>query len=449
MERVISRWGAVSVVAGSMLGVGIFLTPPMVARAVDSGPAFLALWLLGGTVALAGATVYAELGAMYPRAGGDYVFLREAFGDAVAFASGVVLFVGVFGGSIAAMSVALCRYQVAALLSGLLGVDWMQAAVGPWSGAQLLAVGVVCALTALNAAGAVAATRFQLVATAIPVLVIVAGAAWAVIAAPAVPAVSDHPSSLGGGAVVAAAAGVYFAYAGWNAAAYVAGEIEAPERTLPFALLVGTAGVTVIYLLACVGFVAALGLQGVRDAFEVGSATAAALAGQGASLAVAGLILVALLGSVNATILGGARIAAAMAAAGHLPGAFAVEGRAGSPTRSLLGQGALACALILSGTFEGLVELTSITMMLLSALTAAALFSLRRTRPGAPRPYRAPGYPWVPLAFLLACGGIIVVSLLEVAAPADVGSTLDRVMPVLGVVLFVALAVGRRVSRRT
>jgi APA family basic amino acid/polyamine antiporter len=446
VERVISRWGAVSVVAGSMLGVGIFLTPPMVARAVDSGPAFLALWLLGGTVALAGATVYAELGAMYPRAGGDYVFLREAFGDAVAFASGVVLFMGVFGGSIAAMSVALCQYQVAALLSGLLGGDWMPLAVGPWSGAQLLAVGVVVALTALNLAGAVVATRFQLVATAIPIVIIIVGAAWAMVAGSPTPAVGS--TSVDGRAVVAAAAGVYFAYAGWNAAAYVAGEIRAPERALPFALLVGTAGVTALYLLACVGFVAALGLQGVRDAFEVGSATAAALAGEGASLVVAALILVALVGSVNATILGGARIGAAMAVAGHLPPGLAAGGPAGTPTRALLGQAAFACALILSGTFERLVELTSITMMLLSALTAAALFRLRRTRPGAPRPYRAPGYPWVPLVFLLACAGVIAVSLLEVSAPADDGSTLDRVMPVLGVALFAALAVGRRLMRR-
>lgn len=445
MERVITKWGAMAVTVGSMLGVGIFLTPPLVARAVGSAPAFLLVWLVGGLVAMAGATVYGELGAMFPRAGGDYVYIREAFGDHVSFASGIILFVGIFGGSIAAMAVALCQYQLHGLLSATLDIHWMTAELGPIHGAQLAGAGVVVALTGLNVLGAKSSTRFQLIATVVPIGLVLTGVVLALLADGETTEVRAVTASTRG--LATASAGVYFAYAGWNGAAYVAGEIEEPGKNLPMALLGGTGIITLTYGLACAGFVALLGLQGVRDSFEVGSTAARSLGGPGAELIVAVLILVALLGSVNATVLGGARIVRAMAGSGNMPSCLG--GRAYVPTRGLWLQCGVAAVLIFSGTFESLIEMTSITMVLLSGLATIALFRLRVRLPVTDRPYRACGYPVVPGLFLSFCIAMIAVALWEVVAPVDTEIPLRiRLLPLVGVVAFGGMLLGRWVIGR-
>jgi APA family basic amino acid/polyamine antiporter len=434
--RTIGVVGATSVVAGSMLGVGVFLVPRLVAEQVDNVVLFLSIWGLGGLVALAGALAYAELGGMFPHAGGDYVYLRQSLGPSAGFAGGWVLLAGVFAGSIASMSVAVCRYQLATLVPAF---DPDAVIFVGVTAQQLLAVGVVIALTALNAWGVRPSTRAQTALTVAPVVVLLCVGAYALVTAP-------HPSyqpievarGTTAGGLAAAFLQVYFAYAGWNAVSYVGGEVEAPARNLPRALLGGTALVTVLYLLLCGAFLVVLGLGGLRGAFEAGTQTARALFGAEAEWAVALLIAVAIIGSLNATVLGGARIAFAMARDQILPKKVArVHRRTQVPTRALVLQAAFASALILSGTFAQLVELTSVAMLLLGGLTVTGFFVLRFNAMRLPRPYLAFAYPWLPGFYVLASVVVIGLSLWRSVVDSEP-------YPIAGLALFGALFVGHR-----
>ncbi|MCA9544546.1 MAG: amino acid permease, partial [Myxococcales bacterium] len=228
-ERSISQLGAFSIVAGSMLGIGIFLSPPQMAQYVGTPVAFLAVWLVTGLIVLGGAVTYAELGTRMPKAGGDYVFLREAYGPSVAFAAGWGLFAAIFAGSIAAVAVAMFQYQINALIPSVdLNAAWF--ALGPLSvtRAQVFGMLLVMALTLLNARGVRPAAVAQEATTLLPVgvlfvLSMVALALWAggsVERPPAPPVIPPFELSGFVGAYLAA----YFAFSGWNAVIYVAGE---------------------------------------------------------------------------------------------------------------------------------------------------------------------------------------------------------------------------------
>jgi APA family basic amino acid/polyamine antiporter len=210
--RRIGSAGASAIVAGSMLGVGIFLTPRLVAEQVGSPMLFLLLWAAGGLVALAGAVAYAELGTMLSHAGGDYVYLRHTYGPAVGVASGWLLFFGVFCGSIASMAAALCQYQVPVLLSGWSSVDLTQPILGSLTGTQLSAILLVVTLTALNCARVQLSVGVQTLVTLIPLVVLAAVGTYALVTGPHGTAValadSRPPTPFG---VAVAFLGVYFA----------------------------------------------------------------------------------------------------------------------------------------------------------------------------------------------------------------------------------------------
>jgi len=457
--RVIGGLASIAIVAGSMLGVGIFLAPGVVARQLHDPLAFLLVWVLGGVISLAGAVAYAELGTLFPKAGGDYVFLREAFGPSAAFASGWLLFVGVFCGSIAAMAAAVCQYQIPALLAPLVDVDLARplARFGPLSfdGSRLCAVGLVALLTVANAAGTRLSARVQVLLWGVPMALLTVGATWAAFAGHRFGV--DVPGPWAGAdpaaAVTRSLLAVYFAYAGWNAVAYVGGEVRNPGRNIPLGLLGGTLGVTALYLLLCWGFVSVLGMDVLARTDEAGTATAGVLAGAAAQHTVTALIAVALLGAVNGTILGGARIAYAMAHDGGLPRALGtLRDRPKTPGRALWLQAALTALLIFSGTFEALLELTSIAMLAMGGLAVASLFVFRRRLPDAPRPYRALGYPILPGLYLAASLCIIVVRTYRVVVP-EPGQpgpdTLQAWFPPLGLVVLGVTWIGHLLwSRR-
>lgn len=384
LARQLGGSAAVAIVAGSMLGVGIFLNPRLVAEQFASPFAFMAMWLLGGLSALAGASAYAQLGKMFPHAGGDYVYLREAFGPAVSAAGGWILVVAVFPGSLATMAVALGEYQLPVLLARV-GYD-PAASIGlGQTAATLAALALVVALTALNALGAHLSGRTQVWMTVIPVAVLAAISLYALAGgAPPPPAVAvTEASSSAGGfeAFTIAYMAVYFAYSGWNAVGYVGGEVKNPDRNIPLGLLGGTILVTVLYATMCAAFVRTLGMDGVGQTMEAGSAMASALFGPGAVVPVAALIAFAIIGSLNATVLGGARITFAMARDTALPvGLGAVWPKTQTPARALWLQAAIAGILIASGTFEQLLAMTSLAMLVLGVLTVSALFVLRARR---------------------------------------------------------------------
>jgi APA family basic amino acid/polyamine antiporter len=428
-----------------MLGIGIFLAPPVVAASVPSVPVYLLVWLLGGLTALAGAVACAELGVLMPKAGGDYVFLREAYGESVAFAGGWVLFAGVFAGSIASMAVPLCQFELPPLIQAVSGAatppDLGAPLAGlPVSGAQALAVLVVLGLTGLNALGTRHSARTQTVLTTSALLVLAgfALAGFAGLGRGPVP-VGATAGALTASGLVAAYLKVYFAYAGWNAIIYVAGEVKRPERTIPLALIGGTLAVTALYLMLAGSFAQVLGLVGLSGAGEAGTATAVALGGAWLRVPMLLLITVGLVGCLNATVMAGGRVAFAMAGAGVFwGGAGRLSPRRQTPARALWAQAAVACALVLTGTYQQAWDLTSIAMQVTGFLAVAAVFVLRRTRPDAPRPYRATLYPWLPGLYLLSCLVVVGVKGWEALVDPQAGTWL----PLAGLVLFVVAWLG-------
>ena len=452
-KRAIGPIAGMAIVAGSMLGVGIFLVPAEVAQEIHSLKLFLGLWVFGGLIAFSGAVAYAELGTMFPKAGGDYVYLRETFGVSASFAAGWLLFVGVFAGSIATMSVAVCQYQLPVLLSPFVDFDLSQPVISVESlglfisGTQLAALGLVLLLTLINTAGVRPSTATQTLATVVPVLAFALFALFAIAIGPQQPAVPYAGNALTShslaSSLTTAFLAIYFAYAGWNALAYVGGEVVSPEKNIPRSLLGGTVLITFLYLIMCTAFLAVLGLGGLPSAFEAGTATAVAVVGSKAEPIVAGLIGIALLGSLNGTVLGGGRIGYAMAKDRALPRTLShIGARSRVPSRALWAQAIVAGALICTGTFETLLEFTSIAMLLLGGLTVAALFVLRVTRAEVQRPYRASGYPWTPALYLIASILVVSFTIKGVLFPSEMATeepTLERWFPILGLVFFLCV----------
>ncbi len=406
--RRLGGFAAFNVVAGAMIGVGIFIYPPAVAALVPDPAAFFAVWLVAGLVAVAGAVAYAELGVLMPRAGGDYVFLREAFGPSAAFAAGWVIFAGSFCGSIATLAVAVCQYQIPTLLGVDLATPWLEWGPVAVTGTQASAVALIAAITAVNVAGARVSAALQIASTAVPVVILLVAAVIALASGGMEHAPGELPaavaSRLRDGSslddLAQAYMAVYFAYAGWNAVTYVAGEIRDPARNIPFGLLAGTAATAALYMVLVAAFVHVFGGT-LATLPEAGSALAAHVFGPSSLMATTALIAVAITGTLNATILGGARVASAMAGDGALwrPMA-ALSVRASVPARALWLQAALAALIVLSGTFDSIYTLTSLAMVVAATLTVLALFRLRTLRPTAARPYRASGYPWLPGLFV-------------------------------------------------
>ncbi len=449
--RVIGGLAGFAVVAGSMLGVGIFLFPSKVAFAVDDAAVFFALWVLGGVFALAGSVACGELGGMLPRAGGDYVFQREAFGRSMAFASGWVLFAAIFAGSIASMSVAVFQYQV----SSLIGVDLTQPLSRglPFSAAQLMAIGLIVLLTALNDAGTRVSARAQVVLTLAPITALVLLAAWALTAAPAAaaapPVAKSGATELTLGGLAAGFLFVNFAFSGWINIIYVSGEVRDPGKNIPRSMISATVGVTTLYLMLCGAFIAVLGFEGLAGLgwTDAGTAVAQAVGSHLLGTLVLVTIAVAIITSVNATVLSSARVAYAMGKDGAFwRGAAKLSGARKVPRRALWIQAGLSSIIVLSGTFEDIIEMTSVAMFITGSLTVLSLFALRRTRPDLPRPYRATGYPWLPALYVTLALAAIAAKIWQATRPdAD-----NALFPLIGVAVLLLTWVGHLLySRRT
>lgn len=436
----LTRWHAAALVAGSMVGVGIFLTPRLVAQAAGTGPLFFAVWAVGALVALAGALSVGELGTMLPQAGGDYVYLRAAYGDAVGFLYGWLSLLASFSGAIAAMAIGIPRYQGPLLLGP--SDAWTQplvgVAVGPWTWTllpdQAVAIVLVWLLTLLACLRVRVAGRVQLTLTGAVMGTLLLGGLWALAHpthAPAGPPLQVQP-----GPVLRAFTAVFFSYSGWNTAGYVAAELRRPARDLPWALLAATGAVGLLYLLLNAAFVTVLGDVG--QAFEAGSASAVVLLGPAGGVAMALVIAVAVTGAMLASIVSGSRIYYALAQDGLF---FASAGRLHAalrtPVRSLVVQALWITLLLATSTFDQLLRWSTLAMMALSVLTVAAVPVLRHRRPDLPRPFRAWGHPWTALAYALPCAAVLVASVAD--------------QPLDGVVAVAVCAVGAlawRVVRR-
>ena len=397
----------VLLVVGSMVGSGIFLTTGQIAAALPAPWLILLAWLIGGGIALCGALTYAELGASLPRAGGHYVYLREAYGPLVGFLDGWLSFIASFPGSIAFVALGLVAYLPSvwtghSLLSvQVLGLSWAL------QSNHLIAIGIVLGLSLVNALGLRAGRGTQnfLTALKIAALVGIAGSGllsgsgqWSSFSLAAIPG-SDGMSLR---AVGIALIGVSFAYLGWDASTYMAAEVRHPQRNLPRSLALGTLLVVGLYL----AFNLAL-LYGVPTAQMSGSENVtrdavSVLLGPRFAGFVSIAVLICILGSLNATIMVGPRIYYAMARDGLFPRLLgSVSSLTKVPVAAITAQAIWACIIVLSATLGRILAFTVLVIWLLSAITGAAIFVLRR-RPALDRPYRTWGYPWVPAVFCLS-----------------------------------------------
>jgi amino acid transporter len=408
----LSLQDTIGLIVGTIVGVGIFRTPSMVAEHAGSMSVALLAWLAGGIVSLLGALCYAELASAYPNTGGDYHYLGRAFGRRLGF-----LFAWARLSVIQTGAIALLAFVLGDYAAGLFPL-------GPWA-PSIYAGLIVIVLTATNVAGVRQGTATQNVLTALQVGGILF-IALAGLAAPAAPPAPSGPAPSPGtfGLVMVF---VLLTYGGWNEAAYLSGEVRDPGHTMARALLWSMVLVTALYLLVNWTFLATLGVAGVAGSKAVAADVVhQALGPRGARLAGA-LIVVAALTSINAAIFTGARSSYAV---GRDFGALAFLGRwhpaTRTPVNALLAQGAVALALVGLGSltrngFETMVEYTAPVFWLFLFLAGLALVVLRQRDPARPRPFRVPLYPLTPLAFCATSGYLVYSSLAYTGLGALVG----------------------------
>jgi len=423
---------ATAVVAGSMIGSGVFIVSADIARQVGAPGWLMLVWGLTGVMTIIGALSYGELAAMMPHAGGQYVYLREAYGPLVGFLYGWSLFLVIQTGTIAAVAVAFAKFTAV-----LLPVLDAQLHVGGWTvtAQQCLAIVVIAVLTGANCDGLHTGRLVQNVFTLTKVGSLGALVIFGLALGRDAGAISENwrdvwgPPSLSWGLLPtcgAAMVGSLFSSDAWNNITFAAAEVRDPARTVPRSLVIGTALVTVLYVSANVVYLAVLPLHGTAGAGaamargiqfaisdRVGTAAMEVMLGQPGALVMAVGIMISTFGCVNGIILAGARVYYAMAQDGVF---FSVAGMLNTrrvPAAALVLQGLWASLLALTGTYSDLLDYVIFAALLFYALTVGGIFVLRRTRPQAPRPYRAWGYPVVP-ALYITLATLIMIDLLIV-----------------------------------
>lgn len=452
VPRVIGPLAAFSIVAGSMIGVGIFIFSDEIAGGTGTIPLFFGMLLLGGFFAMSGSVACGELGAMMPRAGGDYVFQREAYGRSIAFASGWVLFAAIFAGSNATLAIAVCQFEIGPLL-GYSIPEMLTPVFGPFNPAQLGAIGIIIAFTIVNDIGTALSARAQTLLTLAPIALMVGLGLFALIAQPDVvkPPIGDElaklPDALTLGGLATAFLAVNFIFSGWINIIYVAAEVKDPGRNIPRSMVSATGVVTLLYVIMGATFIAILGIEGTASSgspelgFDAGTRVANALGAGWLAPVVLIVITLAILTSVNATILAAARVGFAMAKDGAFWGSMA-KLSGGVPRRALWFQALLGCLIVMTGTAETIGEMTSLAMFVTGSLTVAAMYVLRARRPELPRPYRAP--TWMPALYLLLAILAICAKLWEALAKPGV----DAWYPLIGVAILAVTWVGHLVYLR-
>ena len=400
---------------GTVIGSGIFLVPAIVLQQTDGALGVAALvWIVAGLLSLLGALTYGELGAMKPEAGGLYIYIRDAFGPFVAFLYGWGLFFVIAGGSVATLMVAFTVYLRAFVAIGDLA-------------ARVVIVALIAGLAAINVRGVRGSADAQNWMTAAKAGAIVA-LSLALIAygrgfAETTGLWWPHQSA---GAVIggsgAAMVGVLWAFEGWQYVTFSVGETANPQRTFPRALVLGTAAIVAIYLLANAGYLAALGPVGMRQASRVASEGANVALGSWAAKAITAAILLAIVSAANGLMLTAPRVYFAMARDGLFFRRLAdVHPRFQTPTFAIVTSAAWSAVLALSGTFEQLLTYVVFSAWIFYALGGAALFYYRRAQPGARRPFRVPGYPLTPLLFILSALAVVANTLVTQPQRALVG----------------------------
>ncbi len=396
--RGLGRVDGIALVVGTVIGSGIFLVPGPIAGQLHSFSAVLLVWTVGGILSLSGALSLGELGAMYPGAGGLYVYLRHAFGRPLAFLYGWGLLTMIQTGSIATLAVGFSLY-----LSRLL----------PLSLAYQKATGIACilVLTGVNCLGLRLGKLVQNVSTtaklaglALLFLLLVWRGHVALLRSSFLPAAPLAHSVVPFGTALIA---VLWAYEGWHAVSFAAGEFRSPVRDLPFSLFMGTGLCAMIYLLLNLAYYSVLTPSALRGTDHAAATAVQAVYGAGTTVLISVLILTSILGAMNGLVLTGPRVYYAMGRDGMFFRRFGeTNARFHTPITAIVTQGLWASFLTLLGSFQQLFTYVIFTAWIFYGLTVAGVFVLRWRKPDLPRSFCVPGFPWPPLFFILAALGI-------------------------------------------
>lgn len=405
LTRRLGLWSAVAVLVGSTIGSGIFRTPAGVARLVDDVPLFLLAWVIGAAVVLCGALTYSELAAAFPRSGGVYVFVREAFGPLPAFLFTWAELLVIRPGAYGAIGITASAYTLRTL-----GQDPAAVALHlgrlAISAEQLLGAAYIVLVGIVNYFGIHRGAILQNLSTVLKVAalaaLIVAGLVLGADST-AVPSMLAERSHVGLSSFLLAMVAILWAYDGWADLAFVGGEVTHPQKTLPRALLIGTSTVVVLYLGANLVYLHLLPIQQMKQAELVAADVARLLVGPAGVVAISAVIAVSTFGTLNGSMMTAPRIFFAAAEDRLLPRVLArVDPRTSAPTAAVILMIGMGVVFILVRTFYDLAEQFIIGIWPFYALAVAGVFVLRRTQPGLERPYMTWGYPYVPLVFLVA-----------------------------------------------
>ncbi|MET4106218.1 amino acid permease [Hymenobacter sp. UYP22] len=452
-QRAITLFDAVMIVTGSMIGSGIFIVSTDISRKVGSSGWLLVVWLLTGVITLAGAVSYGELSSMFPKVGGQYVYLREAYNKLVAFLYGWTLFLVIQTGVIAAVAVAFARFTGVLLpwfsetnvLFQLEGVPLL--GTFKFTTVQLLAILLLVFLTFINSRGVRSGKLIsnifgstKLVALGLLILFgLLLGVndqavsqnfenVWQAMSFDAAGQGTPLTVTALVSAIGLAMTGSLFSSDAWNNIGFSGDEIVRPERTIVLSMALGTGIVTALYILINVVYLLVLPLHGDPTATDVmgrgimyaanervGTAAAESIMGAPGAYIMAVLIMISTFSADNSILLSGARAYYAMAKDGVFFPGMAKLNKAGVPSVALWGQCLWACLLCLSGSYGELLNYVMFSVILFYVITIIGIFVLRRTRPDAPRPYRAWGYPVVPLLYVVLASAFCFILLTDPA----------------------------------
>ena len=433
-KRSLSLLDGILLVVGSMIGSGIFIVSTDIVQHLGSAAWLLVVWLLSGFITLAAALSYGELSGMYPKAGGQYVYLREAYGSLFGFLYGWSFFAVIQTGTIAAVGVAFAKF--AAYLWPSLGEQHILLQIGVFSikVSQLVAIGLILLLTFINVQGVNGSKWIQSIFTfakiAAIVLLVVCGLwaghslwqmnwhnAWTAFSIADTTTQINHELLKGKAlvfAIGAAMVGALFSSDAWNNVTFIAAEIKKPERNIGLSLLIGTVLVTILYLSMNIMYLNVLSIQEIAHAPDQRVALAAAMKifGSAGTTIIAVMIMISTFGCNNGLILSCEIVYYTMAQDGMFLKAAQQLNKKGVPAKALWMQAIWASLLCLSGKYGDLLDFIIFTVLLFYILTIAGIFILRKKQPQLERPYKAFGYPFIPFVYLLLASSICIILLI-------------------------------------
>ena len=440
LVRALGLWDSTLLVIGFVIGSAVFLVTGGsngVARLLPSPGLLILGWIAGGLLSFAGALVYAELGSALPRSGGQYIFLREAYGDLTGFLYGWTLFAVINTGTLAALAVGYARYF--GIFVPALGTDRVLASLPVFghaltiSAGQLNAVAVIVVLSIVNCFGVKEGSLFQGIITVVKVAsfagfmilgVAIGKGSWSHFvplfgaasggAGVTAGAVQAAGGGFGLGAFILSMVAMLWAYEGWNNITFTAGEIKDPQRNLPLSLIVGMTAVVLIYVGMNVIYLYAMPVGDMFSTDTIGKAAAGRLFGPLGAKLMSLSILVSVFGCISATVISGPRVFYAMANDGLFFRQIGdVHPRHRTPVKAILWQCVWSSVLCLSGRYDQLYTFVVFAAVLFYALTGASVIVLRRRHPEWPRPYRTWGYPVTPILYVVLCAIVLVNTLVN------------------------------------